>query len=71
MIDAGLSVAFGKDFGKINRDLDYDNFSVEPQVKVTFNPNASVALVYGYQQFPKVGFMDKAHYVNLRLVYRF
>jgi len=70
MISAGISFVFAKDFGDISL-VDYDNFTVEPQVKVTFNPNAYVALVYGYQQIPRVGLMETANYINLRLVYSF
>jgi len=70
MISAGITVIFSKDFGDITQ-VDYDNLTIEPQVKVTFNPNAYVALVYGYQQIPRVGLMEKANYVNLRLVYSF
>ena len=70
MISAGASFVFAKDFGELSH-VDYDNFTVEPQVKVTFNPYAYVAFVYGYQQLPRVGFMEKANYINLRLVYSF
>jgi hypothetical protein len=70
MISAGASLVFAKDFGELSY-VDYDNFTVEPQVKVTFNPNAYAALVYGYQQIPRVGLMERAHYLNLRLVYSF
>jgi hypothetical protein len=51
--------------------VDYDNLTIEPQVRVTFNPYAYVALVYGYQQLPRIGLMEKTHYINLRLVYSF
>jgi hypothetical protein len=70
MMSAGVSFVFAKDYGELSY-VDYDNFTVEPQVKVTFNPNAYVALVYGYQQIPRVGLMEIANYVNLRLVYSF
>ncbi|MDR2576117.1 MAG: hypothetical protein LBC52_06705 [Treponema sp.] len=70
MISAGIRFVFAKDFGDLSQ-VDYDNFTVEPQVKVTFNPNAYVAFVYGYQQMPRVGYMEEAYYINLRLVYSF
>jgi len=70
MISSGITVIFSKDFGDISQ-VDYDNLTIEPQVKVTFNPNAYVAFVYGYQQIPRVSLMETAHYVNLRLVYSF
>jgi hypothetical protein len=70
MISAGITFVFAKDFGDITQ-VDYDNFTVEPQVKVTFNPNAYVAFVYGYQQIPRLGLLEKANYINLRLVYSF
>jgi hypothetical protein len=70
MISAGVSFVFAKDFGELSQ-IDYDNFTVEPQIKVTFNPNAYVALVYGFQQLPKVGVVETANYINLRLVYSF
>lgn len=70
MISGGISFVFAKDFGELSK-IDYDNFTVEPQVKVTFNPYAYAALVYGFQQLPKVGAVESAHYINLRLVYSF
>jgi len=70
MISGGITVIFSKDFGDISQ-VDYDNLTIEPQIKVTFNPNAYVAFVYGYQQIPRVGLMEKANYINLRLVYSF
>jgi hypothetical protein len=70
MISAGFTFIFAKDFGELSR-VDYDNFTVEPQVKVTFNSNAYAAFVYGFQQQPRVGAMERANYINLRLVYSF
>jgi hypothetical protein len=70
MMSAGLTIIFQKDFGEISQ-VDYDMCTIEPQLKVTFNPNAYVALVYGFQQLPKVGAVEQADYLNLRLVYSF
>jgi hypothetical protein len=70
MISAGFTFSFAKDFGVLSQ-VDYDNMTIEPQVKVTFNPNAYIAFVYGFQQLPRIGAVEKAHYVNLRLVYSF
>jgi hypothetical protein len=70
MLSAGVSFVFAKDFGEISR-VDYDNFTVEPQIKFTFNSNAYAAFVYGFQQLPRVGAMETANYINLRLVYSF
>jgi len=70
ILSAGITVIFSKDFGDITQ-VDYDILTLEPQIKATFNPNAYVALVYGYQQIPRIGLMEKANYVNLRLVYSF
>jgi len=70
IISAGATFVYAKDFGELSK-VDYDNFTVEPQVKVTFNPFAYVAMVYGYQQLPREGLMEKAHYLNLRLVFSF
>jgi hypothetical protein len=70
LLSVGITVIFSKDFGDISQ-VDYDNLTVEPQIKITFNPNAYVAFVYGYQQIPRIGLMEKADYVNLRLVYSF
>ena len=71
MFSAGLSFTFTKDFGDINKDLAYEIITIEPQVKVTFNQNAYVAFVYGYQQIPRHDVLEKANYINLRLVYSF
>jgi hypothetical protein len=71
MLSAGLSFTFTKDFGDINQDLAYEIITIEPQVKVTFNQNAYVAFVYGYQQIPRHDVVEKANYINLRLVYSF
>jgi hypothetical protein len=68
MISAGLSFTFTKDFGSLSQVI-YDNITIEPQIKVTFNSNAYVAFVYGFQQLPRVGAVEKANYINLRLVY--
>jgi hypothetical protein len=70
MFSAGMTLIFVKDFGELSH-VDYDNLTIEPQVKVAFNPNTYVAFVYGYQQLPRVGLMEKAHYINLRLVFSF
>jgi hypothetical protein len=70
MISAGFTFSFAKDFGALSQ-VDYDSMTIEPQVKVTFNPNAYVAFVYGFQQLPRIGAVEKAHYINLRLVYSF
>jgi hypothetical protein len=68
MISAGLSFTFAKDFGSLSQVV-YDNMTIEPQIKITFNSNAYVAFVYGFQQLPRVGAVEKANYINLRLVY--
>jgi hypothetical protein len=70
IMSAGITVIYTKDFGDITQ-VDYDIITIEPQIKATFNPNAYVAIVYGYQQIPRLGLMEKANYVNLRLVYSF
>jgi hypothetical protein len=70
MISAGFTFTFAKDFGALSQ-VDYDNITIEPQVKVTFNPYAYIAFVYGFQQLPRIGAVEKAHYINLRLVYSF
>jgi hypothetical protein len=70
MISAGVSFTFAKDFGALNQ-VDYDNMTIEPQIKAMFNPNAYVAFVYGFQRLPRIGTAEKAHYINLRLVYSF
>ncbi|MDR1220235.1 MAG: hypothetical protein LBK73_11605 [Treponema sp.] len=70
MLSAGVSFVFAKDFGEISQ-VDYDNFTVEPQIKFTFNSNAYASFVYGFQQLPRVGEMETASYINLRLVYSF
>ncbi|MDR0720051.1 MAG: hypothetical protein LBF78_10485 [Treponema sp.] len=68
MISAGFTFTFAKDFGALSQ-VDYDNMTIEPQVKVTFNPNAYAAFVYGFQQLPRIGAVETANYINLRLVY--
>jgi hypothetical protein len=70
MLSAGMTFIFKKDFSEMSR-VDYDELTIEPQVRVTFNPYAYAALVYGYQKLPRIGLMEKAHYINLRLVYSF
>jgi hypothetical protein len=71
MISAGLSFAYAKDFGAIAEGLAFERMTLEPQVKVTFNTNAYVSLVYGFQQIPRTDAMEQAHFINLRLVYSF
>jgi hypothetical protein len=70
LFSAGLTFVFEKDFGELS-PVDYDNMTIEPQVKVTFNPNAYVAFVYGFQQLPRISSVERANYINLRLVYSF
>jgi hypothetical protein len=70
MLRAGLTFIFEKDFGELS-PVDYDNITIEPQVRAMFNPNAYVALAYGYQRFPKITDVETANYINLRLVYSF
>jgi hypothetical protein len=70
MLSAGVTFSFAKDYGELST-VDYDSMTIEPQLKVTFNPNANVVLVYGFQQLPRINAVEQAQYVNLRLVYSF
>jgi hypothetical protein len=70
MLSAALTFIFEKDFGELS-PVDYDNITIEPQIRATFNPNAYVAFAYGYQRLPTITAVEIANYINLRLVYSF
>jgi len=52
----------------------YNNWFIEPQVKINIISNLSAAVVYRYAASPKnntTGTIDQTHWVNIRLVYSF
>ena len=72
-LSAGLSGTFRVDFGDSKvKDVPYKNWNVEPQVKVSFGPNAYIALVYSFENEPVSPDEDKrTQKLNLRTVYTF
>jgi len=86
VLSAGTAFKYGQQFGKPKYGADKATWGIEPQVRVTFNPNAYIALVYNYgqeyvfdqQKNPVVDeetgkqvFSDKVQWLNLRVVYTF
>jgi len=77
-LSAGAAANYRQLFGKRAPD-DGKSFlvwGIEPQVKVTFNPNAYVAFVYNYgQQWATLGQGDRIlqdrQWINIRAVYTF
>jgi len=85
VLSAGVAGKYSQQFGKYAADN--ASWGVEPQVRVTFNPNAYIALVYNYGQeyvfdrktgdpvfddeTGKQVFSDKVQWINLRVVYTF
>jgi len=85
VLSAGTAFKYGQQFGK--RAADKATWGIEPQVRVTFNPNAYIAFVYNYGQeyvfdratkapviddeTGKQVFSDKVQWINLRVVYTF
>jgi len=76
VLSLGVAGKYSQQFGKYAADK--ASWGVEPQVRVTFNPNAYIAFVYNYGQeyvrpdltSPPV-FSDKVQWINLRVVYTF
>jgi len=78
VLSAGTAFKYGQLFGKRAEDADKASWGIEPQVRVTFNPNAYIALVYNYgQEYVTIAstgeqvFSDKVQWLNLRVVYTF
>jgi len=75
VLSAGTAFRYGQEFGK--NAADKASWGIEPQVRVTFNPNAYIALVYNYSQeyVPDENnnpvFADKVQWINLRVAYTF
>ena len=70
MFSTGVTFIFEKDFGELS-PVDYDNITIEPQLRAAFGANVYVAFAYGYQNLPRITDVETAHYINLRLVYSF
>jgi|TergutMp193P3_1026864.scaffolds.fasta_scaffold75302_1 hypothetical protein len=77
-LSAGAAVNYRQEFGE---DAQFDDkpfmlWGVEPQVRVTFNPNAYIAFVYNYEQkYVNEGLANRIlqdrQWINLRVVYTF
>jgi len=75
-VRAGFCMEFGN--GKTYIDSPYQYFFVEPQIKLNFNNNAYIALLYNFTEkyaWPEgeiqKGDKSQKHWINLRAVYTF
>jgi len=77
-LSLGAAGKYRKEFGE-NANYKEKNFNmwgIEPQLRVTFNPNAYVAFVYNYSQEyytegRKEPVIQERQWINLRVVYTF
>jgi hypothetical protein len=77
-LSAGTAAYYWKDAGKnaVYGDKPFFLWGVEPQVRVTFNPNAYIAFVYSFEQkYATEGLatevIQNRQWINLRVVFTF
>ena len=77
-LSAGTAAYYWKDTGEHAEfnDKPFMLWGLEPQVRVTFNPNAYIAFVYSFEQKYATEGMSKRvvqdrHWINLRVVFTF
>jgi len=77
VLSAGLAGNYRKEIGENAPGEQFLLWGVEPQIRVTFNPNAYIAFVYNFEQryvtdelSLKRVFQDR-QWINLRVVYTF
>ena len=77
-LSVGAAVNYWQKFGDHAPDDNkpFEQWGVEPQVRVTFNSNAYIAFVYNFnQEYATEGLGDRVlkdrHWINLRVVYTF
>jgi len=77
-LSAGAAAKYRQEYGEYAKypDKAFLMWGVEPQLRVTFNPNAYVAFVYNYSQEQySEGYLEpviqERQWINLRVVYTF